>query len=113
MTKEQLSAVLDDIADRIDVGDSWEGSIAWEMPEVHDGDPGEVDFMVGGVYRIGNRDGSQGGMRMIGTVPPTDQSVMRPENPYALLDAIGAVLVAAPSHEDAIRAIRGLLRVTS
>jgi len=67
MTKGELLTVLADVAHRIHHGDSWEGNLQWEMPDESDGP--DVKFRVRGAYRIGNADGSQGGMRLIGTVP--------------------------------------------
>jgi len=62
MTKQQLVDVLTDILQRVQEGDSWEGSIEYMMP----GEPSEdVDFMVKATYRTGNSMG-QGGMRMLG-----------------------------------------------
>lgn len=65
MSYEQLAALLEDMAHRARVGDSYEGHIEYLMPE-EDGGPDKV--LVRGAYRIGNTEG-QGGMRLIGTVP--------------------------------------------
>jgi len=67
LTKVQLEDILGDMLARVKVGDSWEGNIEYMMP-----DEEGYDFAVRGVYRIGNRDGGQGGVRMIGDVPIDD-----------------------------------------
>jgi hypothetical protein len=63
---EQLAAVLADMAERVRIGDSFEGWIQYSFPERIDAPAGQVAVV--GNYRIGNQQG-QGGMRMIGTVP--------------------------------------------
>lgn len=68
MTTEHLLAILDDIRARVAAGDSFEGSIAWEMPIPDEGQPDyppDIQFLVHGGYRIGNSMG-QGGFRMVG-----------------------------------------------
>lgn len=67
MNHAALEAVLLDMAERVRAGDSWEGYIAWAIPEGEDTVAGDVD--VAASYRIGNSDGSQGGVRIIGAVP--------------------------------------------
>lgn len=69
MSRADLETVLIDMAARVRAGDSWEGYIAWAIPEDADGGS---DVDVAATYRIGNSDGSQGGMRIIGTVPPSN-----------------------------------------
>jgi hypothetical protein len=64
MTKEQLLAVIDDMRAHIAVGDSWEGFLAWRLPDPID--PPNIVAQVDARYRIGNIDGSQGGMRIVG-----------------------------------------------
>lgn len=73
MSKDEFAAVLRDILERVEAGDSYEGNIEYLMPGEDDYPspadiPPGVDFMVRGVYRVGNLMG-QGGTRMIGTVP--------------------------------------------
>jgi hypothetical protein len=66
VTKEQLLSIIDDIRTRVAKGDSWEGNLNWMMPKPeHDPD---IVAVVEARYRIGNSDGSQGGMRVIGDV---------------------------------------------
>lgn len=68
MTTEQLLMILDDIRQRVADGDSFEGNITWAMPIPDDGQPDypqDIQFLVGGGYRIGNSMG-QGGYRMVG-----------------------------------------------
>lgn len=69
MSKEALLALLDDIRHHVEHDDSFEGSIEYLMPWSEEiGDPEtdgpEVQFRVRAAYRIGNRGGSQGGMRI-------------------------------------------------
>jgi hypothetical protein len=63
MTKAQMVELFTDLLMRIDLGDSWEGFVEWNMPDP-DVDA-DVVAMVVARYRIGNREG-QGGMRFIG-----------------------------------------------
>jgi len=60
MTEQQTAAVLRDMADHVEVGDSWDGSISYST----DYDGGLPGLDVTATYRIGNRAG-QGGMRVI------------------------------------------------
>jgi len=73
MDRHELAALLRDMADRAEVGDSYEGNIEYHWPDEEmagrDGWPAvDADFWVHGVYRVGNLQG-QGGMRVIGKVP--------------------------------------------
>jgi hypothetical protein len=90
MGSAELAMVLDDMMKRVLDGDSYEGHIQYTMPEAmtpeeeRAGWPSaDAEFWVTGAYRIGNLQG-QGGMRMIGTVPPAvaaqepDQSTQEP-----------------------------------
>jgi hypothetical protein len=61
--RRELSAILRDMADRIDSGDSFEGNIEYSYWDEENG-AGENQFSVMGTYRIGNKDG-QGGLRML------------------------------------------------
>ena len=63
MTRHELLALLDDIRNRVEVGDSFEGFLNYLMPD--DDVAPDVEFMVEARYRVGNLQG-QGGMRMIG-----------------------------------------------
>lgn len=68
MAKEDFVTVLNNIANRIMKGDSFQGRIEWDaMPDVgfDDLEPGEL--MIQAVYRIGNSEG-QGGYRFIGEI---------------------------------------------
>lgn len=56
-----LAAILRDMADRIEAGDSFEGNITYSCMNES---CGPDEFEVDAVYRIGNTDG-QGGMRII------------------------------------------------
>jgi len=70
MTQDELADVLEDMRSRVEIGDSWEGHIEYLMADPDDTTvPDGTYALVRGTYRIGNRDGGQGGMRMIGTVP--------------------------------------------
>lgn len=69
MSSDVLETILLDMAERVRAGDSWEGYIAWALPEDGDSVPGDVD--VAASYRIGNSMG-QGGTRIIGTIPPNN-----------------------------------------
>ena len=64
MTSAQLAALLQNIINAIETGDSWEGFIEYLMPD--EDTPKEYQYLVRARYRIGNADGSQGGMRFIG-----------------------------------------------
>jgi len=64
VTKDELLEIIDDIRERVAEGDSWEGYLNYLMPD-EEVDP-EIVAVVEARYRIGNADGSQGGMRMIG-----------------------------------------------
>lgn len=66
MSSDVLETILLDMAERVRAGDSWEGYIAWALPEDGDG------VNVAASYRIGNSDGSQGGVRIVGTIPPNN-----------------------------------------
>ena len=65
MTYEALAAVLRGMADLVEAGDSFEGSIEYLMPTPDD--PADADVMARAAFRIGNLQG-QGGMRIIGTL---------------------------------------------
>jgi hypothetical protein len=65
MTRTQLLEVLDDIRKRVELGDSYEGSIEYLMPGPEAEEDLSVEFMVMGAWRYGNLQG-QGGMRMVG-----------------------------------------------
>lgn len=68
MTYAALADILDDMAQRVRNGDSFEGSIEYLMPEP--GTPEAEDYdnvAVVGSYRIGNSTG-QGGYRMISAI---------------------------------------------
>ncbi len=62
MGHEALIDVLEDILERVRVGDSFEGHITWSLPEAEGADPRSFDVLA--AYRVGNLQG-QGGMRMI------------------------------------------------
>jgi hypothetical protein len=66
LTKRELLEVIDDMRDRIERDDSWEGYLNYLLPEP--GDPEETFAQVEARYRVGNSDGSQGGMRMLGVL---------------------------------------------
>jgi hypothetical protein len=78
MDRAQLAALLRDMAERVEAGDSFEGNLQYLMPDdpdewpdgLPDGFPDPTaDFWVTGGYRIGNLQG-QGGFRMIGVPQP-------------------------------------------
>lgn len=73
MDRHELAAVLRDILARVEAGDSFEGNLEYLMPDPEPAPEGwpspNAEFWVTAAYRIGNREG-QGGMRMIGEVPP-------------------------------------------
>lgn len=58
MTTDQFAALLEDITQRVLMGDSFGGNLTYEVTE-EDG-----MWEVTGAYRIGNREG-QGGTRLI------------------------------------------------
>lgn len=62
MSRDELLMVLEDIKERVEAGDSFEGSVEYLIPE-EDAPPGS--FAVRASYRVGNTMG-QGGLRMIG-----------------------------------------------
>jgi hypothetical protein len=62
MTRAELADVLQDMAERVSAGDSFEGHIEYAIP---DNPVGEVE--VSAAYRIGNLQG-QGGLRLIGVM---------------------------------------------
>jgi hypothetical protein len=78
MIPRDIAAVLRDMADRVESGDSFEGSIEYLLPPVppwaQRGDPEPPGWehrdyrLVRATYRIGNLDG-QGSVTMIGEVP--------------------------------------------
>ena len=59
-TYEQVADLLLDMSQRVRSGDSWEGHISYQV------DYATLDPLVECAYRIGNREGDQGGMRMVG-----------------------------------------------
>ncbi len=61
--RRELSAILRDMADKIDAGDSWEGHLEYSYWDEENG-AGRDQFSVMGTYRIGNLDG-QGGVRLL------------------------------------------------
>ena len=81
MTPAEVAEVLRDMAERVEQGDSYEGSIEYALPDVPEwaqrGEPQPEDWverdyrLVRGAYRIGNTMG-QGGTRLIGRVPGAD-----------------------------------------
>jgi hypothetical protein len=60
---EQLADILLDMSERVRAGDSWEGHIQYLADYDNDG---EQRPLVEAAYRIGNSNGSQGGMRTVG-----------------------------------------------
>lgn len=65
MTKAELLAVLMDMVELVEQDDSFEGWINYTSPDDFLAGVHEFDVVAG--YRVGNRDGGQGGFRMIGT----------------------------------------------
>ena len=65
MTYPALAAVLRGMADLVESGDSFEGSLEYMIPVEDQAAPDEV--MVRASFRIGNSEG-QGGVRIIGTL---------------------------------------------
>lgn len=73
ITYEALAAILRGMAELVEHGDSFEGSIEYSipMPENESDPPPDAEtVMVRAAFRIGNRMG-QGGMRIIGTLGGT------------------------------------------
>lgn len=71
MTHGELADMLEWVANHVREHDSWEGNIAWQIP-----DPDAhviADCEVTAVMRYGNLAG-QGSMRIIGTVPTTEST---------------------------------------
>jgi len=66
ITYTALAAILRGMADLVEQGDSFEGSLEYSLSEF-DQDLGPDQVMVRAAFRIGNRQG-QGGMRIIGTL---------------------------------------------
>lgn len=91
VSKEELVAILSDVRDRVEVGDSFEGSLEYLLPEpdqcstcallneirrdcplckgsgmVDANVPKGTYAILKANYRIGNLDGGQGGMRIYG-----------------------------------------------
>lgn len=65
MGRMTLETILLDMAERVRVGDSDEGSIEYLLPDT----PPYDEIEVRGCYRTGNLDGGQGSLRMIGETP--------------------------------------------
>jgi len=68
LTQDQLVEVLADMAQRVERGDSFEGSIEYLMPGPFEDlmeIPEDTYALVKASYRVGNTDG-QGGVRLIG-----------------------------------------------
>jgi len=69
MSKDEFLVILDDIRTLVAAGDSFEGSLSYELPwHTEMGDPAEDPFggfRVRASYRTGNSMG-QGGMRLVG-----------------------------------------------
>jgi hypothetical protein len=65
MSQADLAEALDDMAQRVKAGDSFEGSIEYTMPDPDDPTQAGTYAMVRASYRVGNLQG-QGGVRMIG-----------------------------------------------
>jgi hypothetical protein len=68
MTKEELVAVLHDVAAGIEAEDSYGGFLTYDALDER---LGRDEFFVTASYRIGNSMG-QGGVRLIGEVPGAD-----------------------------------------
>jgi len=75
-TYDEVAALLRDMSERVALGDSFEGSIEYSMPDVPEwaqrGEPKpdgwrDPDVLVRAVYRIGNTQG-QGGVRIVGSI---------------------------------------------
>lgn len=61
-TRHEVVDVLRDAADAVELGDSFEGFIAWSMP-TDEPELADADFGMFARYRVGNREG-QGGLRV-------------------------------------------------
>ena len=73
LSTEEFIRVLDHLRAETLAGDSLEGSFEWRSPPWNTTtDP--IDFLVKGVYRIGNLEG-QGGVQMIGKWVDTDDEL--------------------------------------
>lgn len=66
LNQRDMEALFADLLTRITAGDSFEGYVNWLLPDPDDGVPEGTVAMVHARYRVGNSDGSQGGMRVIG-----------------------------------------------
>lgn len=77
LSQGDLVLVLREMADRIEVGDSFEGSIEYSMPIDEQDIPEDTYAMVRAAFRVGNRQG-QGGMKVIGREgrPPFEDAVL-------------------------------------
>jgi len=62
-TVEQLLDVLEDVRAAVAEGDSFEGFVAWSMPDPDEPELAGADFGLVARYRIGNLQG-QGGLRV-------------------------------------------------
>jgi hypothetical protein len=74
MTKVELVSLFDGLAQLVGEGDSFEGFVEYQMPDVGPGipdPPPEVYANVRARYRIGNSMG-QGGMRFVGELVPRE-----------------------------------------
>lgn len=73
-TYVEVAAILRDMAERVEAGDSFEGSIEYVMPWPDENmEPvSDAEVMVQASYRIGNSMG-QGGLRLIGTMNVRDE----------------------------------------
>lgn len=67
LTRGELAAVLADVLQGIESGDTLEGSIQFLQPSATMDEPTDADYMVMASYRIGNLNG-QGGLRLLGTL---------------------------------------------
>lgn len=59
----ELCDVLSDALEHVEIGDSFEGTITWEIVMGDDPELEGADFGLTARYRVGNRDG-QGGVRV-------------------------------------------------
>lgn len=73
MTTDEMADLLEDMARTVRARDSFGGSIQFDALVDDVEELKGRDYLVSGVYRIGNSMG-QGGTRMIGTVEPEDPS---------------------------------------
>lgn len=64
VSKEELVATLEEILEGVRRDDSLEGFFEYALPDVDA--PEGTDFELRASYRVGNTNGSQGGVRMIG-----------------------------------------------